>query len=157
MSKPPRSPSRSTTSWTIPKPANVLSYAYLWAHEAARGEEDGRKQRPVVVVIARAEVDGNTELLVVPVTTQPPAVPGDAFEIPARVKAHLGLDAERCWIMVTELNRFRWPGPDIRPIERRENHTPFYGFIPQPLFDAVLAAVIARAEGRRVKITRRGE
>ncbi len=96
-------------------------------------------------MIARAEVDGNTELLVVPVTTQPPAQPGDAFEILARVKAHLGLDAERCWIMVTEFNRFRWPGPDIRPIERRAERTPFYGFIPQPLFNAVLETVIERA------------
>lgn len=129
----------------------------MWAHEAARGEENGRKHRPVVVVIARAEVDGNTELLVVLVTTQPPVHPGDAFEIPTRVKAHLGLDAARCWIIVTELNRFRWPGPDIRPIERGDERTPYYGFIPQPLFDAVLAAVIARAERRQVKVTTREE
>lgn len=108
-------------------------------------------------MIAREEVDGNAELLVVPVTTQPPARPDDAFEIPARVKAHLGLDAERCWIMVTELNRFRWPGPDIRPIERGEDRTPFYGFIPQPLFDAVLAAVIKRAAAKRVRVMTRSE
>ena len=129
----------------------------MWAHEAARGEEDGRKHRPVVVVIAQQMVDGHTELLVVPVTTQPPTRAEDGFEIPTRVKAHLGLDAARCWIMVTELNRFRWPGPDIRPIEHGEERTPYYGFIPQPLFDAVLAAVIARAEGTRVKVTRRSE
>ena len=102
-------------------------------------------------------VDGHTELLVVPVTTQPPTRAEDGFEIPTRIKAHLGLDAARCWIMVTELNRFRWPGPDIRPIEHGEERTPYYGFIPQPLFDAVLAAVIARAEGTRVKVTRRSE
>ena len=102
-------------------------------------------------------MDGHTEVLVVPVTTQPPVRAEDGFEIPTRIKAHLGLDAARCWIMVTELNRFRWPGPDIRPIERGEERTPFYGFIPEPLFDAVLAAVIARAETRRVKITKRSE
>ncbi len=106
-------------------------------------------------MIAREEVDGDTELRVVPVTTQPPAQTGDAFEIPTQVKAHLGLDAERCWIMVTELNCFRWPGPDIRPIERGEERTPFYGFIPQPLFDAVLGAVIERAAAKRVRITTR--
>ncbi len=82
---------------------------------------------------------------------------GDGFEIPARVKVHLGLDAARCWIMVTELNRFRWSAPDIRPIERGEERTPYCGFIPQPLFDAVLAAVIARAEAKRVNVTRRSE
>jgi len=127
----------------------------LWAHEAARGEQDGRKHRPVVVVIAQQMVDSHTELLVVPVTTQPPTRAEDGFEISTRIKAHLGFDAARCWIIITELNRFRKPGPDIRPIERGEERTPYYGFMPQPLFDAVLAAVIARAEGKRVQVTTR--
>ncbi|MDR7154912.1 hypothetical protein J2W40_001730 [Sphingobium xenophagum] len=30
MWKSPKNPSRSTILWTIPKPANVLSYSYLW-------------------------------------------------------------------------------------------------------------------------------
>ena len=155
-SRPLPNPSRSTTSWTIPKPASVLSYSYLWAREAERGEEDGRKYRPVVVVIERRVAGDRSELLV-PVTTQPPERAEDGFEIPARVKAHLGLDAERCWIMATELNRFRWPGPDLRPIERGGERTPVYGFIPQPLFEAVLAAVIARAEKGRLRVTKRSE
>ena len=111
----------------------------------------------MVVVIAREVLADRTELLVVPVTTQPPQHAADGFEIPARVKAHLGLDAERCWIMVTELNRFRWPGPDIRPIEHNSDRTPYYGFIPQPLFDAILEAVIERREKRKLAITKRSE
>ena len=156
-SRPRPSPSPSTTSWTIPKPASVLSYAYLWAHEAEQGEVDGRKYRPVVVVIERRTADDRSELLVVPVTTQSPERAADGVEIPARVKAHLGLDAARCWIMTTEINRFRWPGPDIRPVERGGERTPCLGFIPQTLFDAVLAAVIARAERGRLTVMRRGE
>lgn len=108
-------------------------------------------------MIDRRIVGDRTELLVVPVTTQPPQHAADGVEVPARVKKHLGLDADRCWIMVTELNRFLWPGPDIRPIERGEDRTPFYGFVPQTLFDAVLAAVIARAEKGRLKVTKRSE
>ena len=148
---------RSTTSWTIPQPTDVLSYAYLWHHEAKRGIEEGAKDQPVVVVISRAERKGGTELLVVPVTTKKPAHPGDGIEMPQRVKTHLGLDAERCWIMVTEVNRFIWPGPDVRPLREGGQDTPFYGAIPQKLFDPVLAAVIKAAEAGRLPITKRTE
>ena len=116
---------------------------------------DGRKDRPVVVVIARKAVGADTELLVVPVTTQPPQNPSEAFEIPHSVKAHLGLDAARCWIMTTEVNRFKWPGPDIRPMTRNGERTPYYGFIPQKLFAPVLAAVIARLRAGRMKVRKR--
>ena len=109
-----------------------------------------------MVVISRKVVGERTELLVVPVTTQPPQRAGEGFEVPARVKTHLGLDAERCWIMVTELNRFEWPGPDVRPVGRGDG-SPFYGFIPEGLFEPVLAAVIARAQAGRLKVTKRSE
>ena len=32
------------------------------------------------------------------------------------LKAHLGLDDQPSWIILTETNDFLWPGPDIRPI-----------------------------------------
>ncbi len=108
------------------------------------------------MVISRKAVGENVELIVVPVTTKPPANPSDAFEIPQRIKAHLGLDAARCWIMTTEVNRFTWPGPDVRPMMRNGEPTPFYGFIPGNLFAPVLAAVIARLRAGRMKITKRG-
>lgn len=147
----------STPSWTTPKPADVLSYSYLWTHEAERGEEEGRKNRPVVIVIARETVGDRTELMAVPITTQPPRRAADGFEVPSRVKVHLGLDAERCWIMVTELNRFAWPGPDVRPIPRGKELTPFFGTLPEKLFRPVLDAVIARAEAGLLKATKRSE
>lgn len=101
-----------------------------------------------MVVISRKVVGERMELLVVPVTTQPPLRAARGFEVPARVKAHLGLDAERCWIMVTEINRFIWPGPDVRPIRRDGEVTPYCGFLPERLFRPVLDAVIAGAELR---------
>ena len=58
-------------SWKTPEPADVLSYSYLWAREAERGEESGRKDRPVVVVVARVERESDTLVLVAPVTHSP--------------------------------------------------------------------------------------
>lgn len=111
----------------------------------------------MVVVITRKVVGDRTELMAVPITTQPPRRAADGFEVPPRVKAHLGLDAERCWIMVTELNRFLWPGPDVRPIRRGKELTPFYGALPEKLFRPVLEAVVAGAEAGSLRATRRSE
>ena len=106
----PNDQSRSTTSWTIPEPADVISYSYLWAHEAASGQEEGLKDRPVVVVLARL-VDGDeTQLLVAPITHSEPD-DGQGVIIPPAVKRYLGLDGEQSWIVTSELNRFIWPGP----------------------------------------------
>ena len=103
-------------SWKTPEPADVISYSYLWAREAAAGEESGRKDRPAVVVVARIERAAATLILVAPITHAVPENKADAIEIPANVKKQLGLDRDRSWIVVNELNRFIWPGPDIRPV-----------------------------------------
>ncbi len=100
-----------------PEPGLVISYACLWHHERQAGQEEGRKDRPSVIVLAveRAAID-TTVVVVLPVTHTPPADP--AGEIPPAVKRHLGLDDERSWIVVAEGNEFDWPGYDIRKIGR---------------------------------------
>jgi hypothetical protein len=35
-----------------PEPGLVISYAYLWHHEHEAGREEGRKDRPSVIVLA---------------------------------------------------------------------------------------------------------
>ena len=57
--------------------------------------------------------------------------------------------------MTTEVNRFTWPGPDIRPMPRGDTTTPHYGFLPEQVFAPVLAAVIARLRAGRMKVTKR--
>jgi hypothetical protein len=41
-------------------------------------------------------------------------IPHMASRIPAATKRRLGLDDARSWIIVTESNRFIWPGRDLR-------------------------------------------
>jgi len=61
----------------------VISYPYLWAWQQQRGETEGRKQRPVCVVIAiRSATDGNSHLALLAITTQPPQAGRIALEIP---------------------------------------------------------------------------
>lgn len=77
-------------------------------------------------------------MVVVPITHRAPRDSTVAVEIPARVKAHLGLDGERSWIIVNEFNVFVWPGLDLRPIRRGEAQV-HYGWLPPRLFDQVIA------------------
>lgn len=155
--KSPRKPGGSTISWTIPRPTDVLAYVYLWHREARKGRDEGSKERPVVVVVATEKRPHGTQLLVVPVTTRAPRAGDGAIEMPSRVRHHLGLGEERCWIIADEVNRFTWPGPDIRPMRRGGDVNPRYGAIPGRLFEQVRQKLEQAARAGRLKVTKRTE
>ncbi len=117
----------------------VLSYSYLWHHEHRAGREEGVKNRPCVIVFAVLHPDGvNTIVRVAPVTHSPPDNPAAAFELPASVKRHLGLDVQRSWVILDEVNEFGWPGFDLHPVPRAPDRFA-YGFLPPRLFEQLLA------------------
>lgn len=137
-----------------PVPGLVVSYAYLWRDEALRGQEEGRKDRPCVVILAVEGVAGRRVVTVAPITHSPPVHPQIAIELPAATKSRLGLDGERSWIIAADLNRFDWPGVDIRPI-RRGGGTYAYGLLPRSLYDQVRDRVLSLARAGRASITAR--
>jgi PemK-like, MazF-like toxin of type II toxin-antitoxin system len=88
-----------------PEPGLVISYAYLWHHEHQAGRDEGRKDRPCVIVLTvERPAHDATIVVVLPITHAPPDDPASAIEIPIAVKRHLGLDYERSWIVVAEGN-----------------------------------------------------
>lgn len=106
-----------------------------------------------MVVVARIERKTGTLLLVAPVTHTPPS-PGDAaIEIPARVKKQLGLDEAQSWVVVNELNRFVWPGPDVRLVPG--SGTPFYDALPDWLFERVRQGVLDHNAANKLRVTKR--
>jgi hypothetical protein len=124
-----------------PEPGLVINYAYLWHHEHRAGREEGRKDRPSVVVLCATEPEtGTTVVTVLPITHLAPKVNGEGVEIPPAVKRHLGLDDEPSWILVSEGNEFVWPGYDLR--RRRKDGSYTYGFLPPRLFQRVLKAFV---------------
>lgn len=126
----------------------------MWDHEARKGQEEGLKDRPVVVVLSATIEDNLTRITVAPVThSQPP--PGGGVPIPPAVKRHLGLDDEQSWIVTTEVNRFFWPGPDIR--SAGSTGTPIYGAIPAKLFEQVKLQISANAKAGQAVIVPRTE
>jgi mRNA-degrading endonuclease toxin of MazEF toxin-antitoxin module len=121
-----------------PQRGLVISYSYLWHHEHCAGQDEGRKNRPCVIVVAiESSADGTTMVRVVPVTHTPPNDAGFALELPAAVKRHLGLDDERSWVILDEVNEFAWPGFDLRPVPGAGDRFA-YGFVPPHLFDQLM-------------------
>ena len=99
---------------------------------------------------------GGTQVYVLPVTHTPPSDPSLAIEIPARIKQHLGLDDERSWIVLDEINDFLWPGYDLRPVPGSRPARLDYGVLPPRYFDTVRTAFLALARARRIKRIPRG-
>ncbi len=119
------------------------------------GREEAVKDRPVVVVLATMVRDDMTDVIVAPITTQPPRSNDGSIEMPLSVKRHLGLDDQRCWIITSELNRFIWPGPDIRTVNNRDARSPYYGKMPGKLFEAIQVSMRESVSKGRLKISKR--
>jgi hypothetical protein len=65
--------------------------------------------------------------------------------VPPRVRAHLGLDAAKSWIICDEYNEFDWPGVDLGQTPNRADH---FGYVPDALINRVREEVLAaRARG----------
>ena len=122
----------------FPRPESglVIRYSYLRLSEHRQGRDEGVKDRPCVVVLRVLDRDGETQMLVVPVTHSEPDDPKLALELPAAVKRHLGLDAYRSWVVLSESNLFAWPGPDLRGIGA--DNAIAYGLLPPRLFAELL-------------------
>lgn len=117
-------------------------HAYLWHHQHQAGQEEGRKNRLSVIVLAvEHQGDHATLVTVFPVTHDAPADPAAAIEIPAPVKRHVGVDEDRSWIVAAEGNRFLWPGYDPRKLPNADRY--HYGFLPPRFFNQVLTAFVA--------------
>jgi hypothetical protein len=83
----------------------VIRFSYLWARQAARGETEGRKDRPTAVGFRLPRAKGEDLLVLFPITSQPPQPDRFAVEIPEMEKRRAGLDSLlRLWIIFDEYN-----------------------------------------------------
>lgn len=133
-----------------PTPGLVIGYAYLWEREAGAGRDEGAKDRPCVIILAVEDRDGDRIVHVAPITHAQPRVAEEAVALPQATKARLGLDGQPSWIITSELNRFTWPGPDLRPISRNKPDTFAFGSIPLGLFKQIIGQIRERGRVRTV-------
>lgn len=141
-------------SFPPPRPGLVIRYGFLWSDEARAGAEEAAKDRPCAIVVATSRSEaGDITVIVAPITHAPPE-DDDSVEIPAAAARTLGLDRERHWIRVDELNRFAWPGYDLRTIPGRPGEYA-YGLLPKGLYEALRKAILARQTRMSPRVTGR--
>ncbi len=93
-----------------------------------------------------------TLVTVLPVTHVPLSDPSLAIELPPRVKAHLGLDGQRSWVVLNEGNEFVWPGYDLPPVQQGKDRYD-YGLLPPKLFQQIVTGFLtvwSAGQGRPV-------
>lgn len=135
----------------------MIRYSYLWQSEMARGRDEGIKDRPCAVVLVTDASAGHKVVTVLPITHRAPDDMRYAVELPPATKLRLGLDEGRSWVVLSEANRFRWPGPDLRPALTGDMSSVAYGLMPYRLMDEVRVKFIAALKERRGRVVPRTE
>ncbi len=133
----------------------VINYEYLWKNESDKGAEDGKKTRPTCIIAkVTHENDKDSIVLVLPITHSPQN-PSEALKIPPDVKRFIGLDDEDQWVICSEVNKFIWPGCDIRPTSKDtpENYT--FGTITSGFLRAIQTKVRTLREGKQLRVVSR--
>lgn len=84
----------------------VVRYPYLWLQQHRRGEESGRKSRPVCLVLAVHEPQNDLHhLALLAISSQPPKPDQTAIEIPEMERRRAGLSGSaKAWVYVSEWN-----------------------------------------------------
>ncbi len=98
------------TTDAAPRNGQIIQYDYLWRREFERGEESGRKARPVCVTVVLPGRPDATRILVFPITSQPPTPPTPhriAMAIPETELRRAGLRGP-AWIILDDCNTDLW-------------------------------------------------
>ena len=136
-----------------PVPGMVVRYDYLWEAEHAQGHREGAKTRPCAIVIARTLRPGATPNVVpVPITHSPPQRGEAAIEVSAAVRTQLGLDNDRQWIVISEVNIAAWDDPGFVPASKSRWD---YGQMPSGLARSINEWVVKRFTARRLPTVNR--
>lgn len=138
---------------TDPRPGLVVRYDYLWTHEAARGQDQG-KDRPACLLAASDSATQPRYVVLLPITHTPPMGDTVGVEIPAKVKQALGLDDAPSWVIVSEHNIDEWPNGGLAPAPGK-GESVAYGFIPPGLFARIKAAFLDLARQKKSTAVRR--
>ena len=90
----------------VPPHGSVITYPYLWASQRDAGEAEGRKARPVCLVLSLHDAARDFHhLVLLAITSRPPGPDQSALEIPDTERRRAGLTRyPRAWVIVSEYN-----------------------------------------------------
>ncbi len=107
------------------------------------------KDRPCAVILSAQSEAGDLIVAVLPITHSPPHDPELAMAIPDETKNRLGLDQSPSWIVLSEANKFIWPGPDVRPKPGEGPESVAMGFLPGYFIEVLRQRYLALHEQRK--------
>jgi hypothetical protein len=109
----------------IPPQGSIVVYPYLWASQRDGGESEGRKDRPVCLLLAIHDPAQDVHhLVLLAISSQPPTSDQIALEIPDTERRRGGLTRyPRAWLVISEYNydiaeRSFYYNPSIVPLGR---------------------------------------
>lgn len=143
----------------IPQPTLglVIRYSFLWPSNPDEPYKLYEKDRPAVIVAGVSPLpDGTIRVSVLPITHSQPGDLEASVEIPQAVKNHLGLDHERSWIRLDQVNRFEWVGPDLRQIPGSVGDFS-YGHLPPKFYSLMIEKFREYGKKKRINVTNRDE
>jgi hypothetical protein len=142
-----------------PAPGLVIRYSFLWKEDYDSGRYEASKDRPCAIVMAaRVKETDDVQVVVVPITHAEP-LPHEvqtSIEVPPKIAKAIGLDTGRHWVRISQLNRFIWPGYDLRPRPDAPERID-YVFIPEAFFNQIKAAILAENSRQKLSFTPRDE
>lgn len=123
-----------------PRPGLVIRYSFLWSHERDRGSDEGSKDRPcAIILVEEAGTSGRPRISVLPIThLSPGGKHGPHLKLTPQECTSIGLDAGDHWVVLSEINRFVWPGYDLREIPGTDRCA--YGRLSQASFTRIVQA-----------------
>ncbi len=136
-----------------PVPGLVIRFNYLWDVDNQKGLSSSDKERPCAIVLYTKKTN---KTLVVPISHSYPEVgeENDSLEIPAEICAEIGLDKDRNWVRVSEVNEFEWPSAEIRPRPDDPSRVD-YGMIPEEFFLEIRKRLAKAVSEHRLGRTKR--
>ena len=131
-----------------PEPGLIFRYGYVWLREHKEGKENASKDRPACILL---QLQSNTnrrnnektqtqvndgDVIILPITTQPPDSDMFSVELSVEDKERCGLDPETpSWIIVSEYNTDQWPNADLRAVPGTGEF--YYGVAPPGLMKRI--------------------
>jgi hypothetical protein len=132
----------------------VLNYRFLWSYEQQKGADNGRKARPICVVVPLNVA--HDVVVLFPLTTQEPAQDRVALRVPDIERRRLTLKGKGpSWIILDEGNRDEFPSsPHVEPISY-DPPVAVYGEFSKAFMDAVIKTLAQVIRSGNLKLIRR--
>ena len=134
-----------------PKSGLVIRYGFLWSDAAQAGLVDAAKDRPCAIILTVKTAAGQDRVSLVPITHAAPRAGQVHLALSASECRGIGLDDAPHWVAVAEINRFIWPGFDLRQIAGTGRFD--YGVLPKATMRKILAAVLELQDRRAARVT----